>query len=416
MLYSSTLAHNLALKIRGKTASLPYSRNTVLYKKATMEPENDTLDKEVSAAQHTEYPGKRKLADGKVTSEIKRLKWETKQARKEAAVSKNRARERWFDEHSSFCTRFCFEDVHQSKLGDPDPLAKLLAPYMDLKDGPKKNVEGENLFIAEGTETVRVLLQKSATHGIKIKSILVKPATLFDPPVNLLSDIDLFRAQHNDEIPFQVLMGDDQALSAIVGFPIARGAVACGVVPPGRQDQTVLEAYLASKPNSQLLALDGICDIANMGSMIRCAAAFGMDAIVLSQDCCDPWYRRSVRVSMGHVFHIKIFRVNDMAATMKMLGRRNIVSYAAVIDPDAELILEMLSKGDVPNSWCCVVGNEGNGISKKVVDACSVRLRIGMADGVDSLSVPIATGILLHGLRERAKQHRNDDETAKIKK
>lgn len=382
-----------------------------------MEQENDTLDKEceVSAAQHIESSGKRNLADGKITSEVKRLKWETKKARKEAALSKKQERERWFEENSSFCTHFRFEDVIHLKSGDPDPLAKWLAPYMDLKDGPKKNVEGEDLFIAEGTETVRVLLQKSAAHDIKIKSIMVKPATLFDPPVNLLADIDLFRAQHNNEVPFHVLMGDDQALSAIVGFPMARGAVACGVVPPGRQDQTVLETYLASKPNSRLLAMDGICDIANMGSMIRCAAAFGMDAIVLSQDCCDPWYRRSVRVSMGHIFHMKLFRVNDLAATLKMLGRRNIISYAAVIDPDADLVLERLSKGDVQDSWCCVVGNEGHGISKKVVDACNVRLRIDMTDGVDSLSVPIATGILLHGLRERSKQH-HTNETAEMKK
>ena len=57
--------------------------------------------------------------------------------------------------------------------------------------------------------------------------------------------------------------------------------------------------------------------------------------------------------------------------------------------------------GSVPRHWCCVMGNEGNGISSAVLDACTHSIRIDMEQGVDSLSVPIATGILLHGLKER---------------
>jgi tRNA G18 (ribose-2'-O)-methylase SpoU len=56
---------------------------------------------------------------------------------------------------------------------------------------------------------------------------------------------------------------------------------------------------------------------------------------------------------------------------------------------------------DIARSWCCVMGNEGNGISSVVAKACSYTMRIDMVRGVDSLSVPIATGILLHGLKER---------------
>ena len=76
-------------------------------------------------------------------------------------------------------------------------------------------------------------------------------------------------------------------------------------------------------------------------------------------------------------------------------------SYAAVIDRDAEYVLEKMDRGEVPGAWCCVMGNEGNGISKTVAQACTTRIRIDMEDGVDSLSVPVATAILLHGLRER---------------
>ena len=161
-------------------------------------------------------------------------------------------------------------------------------------------------------------------------------------------------------------------------------------------------ARVCIQSNLRLLALDGISDAANMGSMIRCAAAFGIDALVLSRDCCDPWYRRSVRVSMGHIFHVPVVRVDDLSCTLcRLSSSNNITSYAAVIDQDADCILERMERGQVPRSWCCVMGNEANGISKAVVQACNHRLRIEMVDGVDSLSVPIATGILLHGLKER---------------
>jgi tRNA G18 (ribose-2'-O)-methylase SpoU len=72
-----------------------------------------------------------------------------------------------------------------------------------------------------------------------------------------------------------------------------------------------------------------------------------------------------------------------------------------VIALDAELLLENLQRNSVSPVWCCVMGNEGNRISQMVQKACSTRIRISMASGVDSLSVPVATGILLHGLCER---------------
>jgi tRNA G18 (ribose-2'-O)-methylase SpoU len=190
-------------------------------------------------------------------------------------------------------------------------------------------------------------------------------------------------------------------MSALAGFQISRGALACGVVPK-RDEAWLMERFL-SQQSLRLLALDGISDTANMGSMIRCAAAFGIHAIILSRDCCDAWYRRSVRVSMGYIFQVPVVRVENLAGTLHSLAAKmSCVSFAAVIDQGADvLVLEDMDGGAVPSSWCCVMGNEGNGISKPVVEACSHKLRIKMYEAVDSLSVPIATGILLHGLRER---------------
>jgi len=109
-----------------------------------------------------------------------------------------------------------------------------------------------------------------------------------------------------------------------------------------------------------------------------------------------------VRVSMGYIFNVPVVRVDDLANTLRGFAKSvSCVSYAAVIDRDAALVLEEMGRGEVPRAWCCVMGNEGNGISDAVTKACSHRLRIEMSEGIDSLSVPIATGILLHGLKER---------------
>mmetsp|Transcript_15617 Transcript_15617/g.19818 ORF Transcript_15617/g.19818 Transcript_15617/m.19818 type:complete len:85 (+) Transcript_15617:71-325(+) len=84
-----------------------------------------------------------------------------------------------------------------------------------------------------------------------------------------------------------------------------------------------------------------------------------------------------------------------------MRDKFQIASYAAVVDTSAEIILEEAVKGEIEPRWCCVLGNEGCGISSNVIDACKSRIRIGMTDGVDSLSIGVAGAILLHGMKHK---------------
>ena len=128
--------------------------------------------------------------------------------------------------------------------------------------------------------------------------------------------------------PFKIVIADEEALSEIAGFRIARGAMACGAIPDymQRNGYSWLKRILSTgtakfpamaiptnkpKPVRRLLALDAVSNAANMGSIIRTAAAFSIDAIILSDDSCDPWYRQSVRTSMGHVITVPIIRVSD---------------------------------------------------------------------------------------------------------
>jgi len=339
---------------------------------------------------------------------LKRKRYAEKILRNESIEEKKKQQMEWIKMNSSFCRHVSITDIEEMTHSDEE-LGQLLKPYMNLKDGVRI-IDGIKIFIAEGTETVRLLMQRcqgiqgkkdieddgTMTVFTKLLSILVKPSTFFEKPVKLLDELQTGDAQ---DPTFNVLIGSEVALSNVAGFPISRGAMACGVVPD-ELDTNKFDQLLSGEA-IRILAMDGICDSANMGSMIRSAAAFGINLILLSKDCCDPWYRRSVRVSMGYICAVSFMRTNDLSGTLTQIRQKGVYTYAAVIEEEA---LVMSSVANVPKKWCCVVGNEGRGVSPEVRGRCAIGLRIGMAKGVDSLSVPVATGILLHGLTEREQK------------
>jgi hypothetical protein len=331
----------------------------------------------MSAKEGPEVPSERRLADGKSLREEKRRRWEAKQERLVKKQKTEEQWETWINNHPGCASLVTSQDVHRLKPAavndeddadnDTSPISDLLRPYLDLQDGgalkTAQGSGGESLFIAEGTETIRILIQQSGQseessssnmNAIRVKSIFVKPSVLFTPPVSLLVDVEKAaetRTVGNETpqgLPFHVLVGAEETLSSVAGFQISRGALACGVIPD--RNETWLMDYLRKQKTDgglRLLALDGISDTANLGSMIRCSSAFGVQAILLSRDCCDAWYRRSVRVSMGHVFRVPCVRVENLAATMQKLSLAplGVTSYAAVIDMNADLILEGLERG-----------------------------------------------------------------------
>eukprot|EP00978_Attheya_sp_CCMP212_P027885 scaffold94607_cov56-Attheya_sp.AAC.11 len=452
--------------------------------KRKTEETNDEISDRTEDKMQRDFGPEKKWTNGKSLRLEKQRKFDQKQAQKQGEQEKQRRREMWIERHQNFVTHIHAHDIQQlrscskkrrritekeeTKHSSHEQLAShtssLLEPYLDLKEGGNEKVGNGNfgvssnqrLFIAEGTETVRVLIRQSAAASsrslssgvtpVRVVSILIKPNTLFDEPVRLLADIEKISLlptkddsgidsitsgttvlpanedsvsgesamSHQDlptlegTPPFHIIIGSEDSLSSIAGFHIARGAMACGVVP--QLDETWLNDFFQKKESSsastgksgtRVLALDRISDTANLGSIIRCAAAFGVDVIVLSQDSCDAWYRRSVRCSMGYIFSVPIVRVANLASTLGDLNDRyGISSYAAVIDSDA-MILSKMPNNSISRSWCCVMGNEGSGLSDAVSEACTFKIKIDMASHVDSLSVSVACGIILHGLNER---------------
>jgi tRNA(Leu) C34 or U34 (ribose-2'-O)-methylase TrmL len=368
-------------------------------------------------------------ADGRALREEKLKKWPAKQERKSQIDSQDNQRESWFQSNAHFARFLTLQDIELPKndigASVDNTLALLLQPYRDIQDNKKDDDKepAERCFIAEGTETVRLLIQQQLRQlrrpngipPIQLQSVFIKTTAFFENPVNLKKDVEeAAQAKKTQQPPFSVIIGSEQVQTKVVGFPFCRGALACGIVPSWSDDEDWLWNYLKNHPRFQknaeynpcrpplrVVALDGVCDTANVGSVVRSASAFGVDALILSQDSCDVWYRKSVRVSMGHICRVPPVRVSSLAATIRRLqDELGVVAYAAVV-ANANCVLEQMGQGEVSAAWCCVIGNEGTGISERVIKACTKRIRIGMDEGVDSLSIPVATGILLHGLKER---------------
>ena len=111
---------------------------------------------------------------------------------------------------------------------------------------------------------------------------------------------------------------------------------------------------------------------------------------------------------MGHCIKVPSIRVSNLSKSIQNLNAQfQITSYADVIDKDADMVLDETKQGEISKKWCLVLGNEGNGISQTVAESCNHRVRIAMSDRVDSLSVGIAAGILLHSLGERERSSYN---------
>ena len=143
------------------------------------------------------------------------------------------------------------------------------------------------------------------------------------------------------------------------------------------------------KDNGKFLALDGIQDPSNLGTILRTAEAVGINGVILSKDCCDIYSPKVVRGSMGAIFRLPYFTVDSICDFL--LDNKNLESFASVVDCNAEKI----SNIDFPKSCVVVVGNEGNGVKQETIDACNQKFTIPMLGRAESLNASVAASIII---------------------
>lgn len=181
---------------------------------------------------------------------------------------------------------------------------------------------------------------------------------------------------------------DKWLLSEVVGFRVTRGVLASATRPAGLAVEQVIAGA------SRLAVLEGLNDFENLGSLFRNAAAFGIDGVLLDDRCADPLYRRSVRVSMGHVLRVPFAVLEPGAqdggapAALARLAERGFDTVA--LTPSGTTDLRTVRP---LRAWAAVLGAEGPGLTEATMAAATVRARIPMASGVDSLNVATAAAV-----------------------
>lgn len=255
-----------------------------------------------------------------------------------------------------------------------DPSDSRIEAYRDIRE--RDLVGREGLFVAEG----RVVLEKL------LASAAFRPCSLLIAAHRLPALADLI-AQVPDDVP--VFAAAQGILDGIAGFALHRGILAIG----RRIDPPTPEMLLARQPErSTILLLSGIANHDNIGGIFRNAAAFGANAILLDSDCCDPLYRKSIRVSVGAALLVPFARLARGEDSIGLLARFGFAPVA--LSPSGTIDLIDFSPGA---RTAAIFGTEGPGLAPAVI-AASTSVRIPMAAGFDSLNVATTSGIVLHHL------------------
>lgn len=242
-----------------------------------------------------------------------------------------------------------------------DPRLRL---YRNVKDRDLSGRDG--LFMAEGQVVLERLFASPLCRTV---SVLTTPERLHNLDISSLPD----------DVPVYVVAQD--LMDEVAGFPIHRGYLALGRYAPPELN-TIL-----NRPRLRVLAVSAIANTDNMGGLMRNAAAFGVDAVLLDGQCCDPLYRKAIRVSVGGVFQVPHYRVGDLGPALSAYG---LTPYG--LSPTGRLRLDEVGP---PDRSAFLFGAEGPGLSPALMAACTT-VRIDMHGGFDSLNVATTSGIVLY--------------------
>ena len=185
-----------------------------------------------------------------------------------------------------------------------------------------------------------------------------------------------------------VYTAEDEMLTRLTGFHLTRGML-CAM-----RRRELPSADEICHGVSRIVVLENIVNPTNIGAVFRSAAALGMDAVLLTADCCDPLYRRSIRVSMGTVFQIPwtiLPKKETTAFLIERLSQMGFCTAAMALEEDSVSIADPgLAKEE---KLALVLGTEGEGLRSSTIAACDYTVRIPMAHGVDSLNVAAAGAV-----------------------
>jgi len=242
----------------------------------------------------------------------------------------------------------------------------------DLMERPDDECPG--FFVAEGAHALGRLLGS----GRRLRSVLVDPARL-EALADDLAGLDA-----------PLFVAEQPTLQAVAGFPVHRGVLAAA-------DRWALPDPAGVLAGARRIAvLEDINDHENLGVIFRNAGSLGLDAVLLSPRCCDPLYRRSVRVSMGHVLAVDWTRLEPWPEALALVAGAGFSLLAFTPAADAEPVTGWHPDGG--ERIAVLLGAEGPGLSPGALAAAHRRVTIPMRRPGDSLNVGSAAAIAFYAL------------------
>jgi len=260
-----------------------------------------------------------------------------------------------------------------------DPRDSRVAAYLDIRERDLAGRQGR--FVAEG-KVVLDLLLSSGRFGAE--SVLV-----LENRLGGLNDI-----LHKAPADLPVYVVTSAVMDAIAGFHMHRGILAIGRKETPQAAGPLLDALSGQ---ALVVVLVGIANHDNMGSIFRNAAAFGADAVFMDATCCDPLYRKAIRVSVGAALKVPFAAFGDAAGFTAALDRLGFSQFA--LSPRGEADIRDARRTD---RLALYLGTEGEGLPQNLL-ARLRTVRIGMAQGFDSLNVAAASAVALHHFSHRAE-------------
>lgn len=237
----------------------------------------------------------------------------------------------------------------------------------------RRNDAGAGRFLAEGD----LVVERALDAGCRPVMVLADAGRLPSLVQRLIN---------GDQVaggPIDVYAGDETVRRMITGLGVPHRIVALFQRPPRPHAAELL------KSSQRIIVLDGVDNPANVGAIIRNAAALSFDAVITDHSSADPLSRRSLRVAMGTAFTLPHARTSDLPQLLKDAGT-GIAMIALTPDPTAPAIDEIRLDHE---RRCVLIGSERSGLSPEVLALATHRVRIPMASGVDSLNAASATAI-----------------------
>lgn len=190
-------------------------------------------------------------------------------------------------------------------------------------------------------------------------------------------------------LPGQHFLVEEHVAQKLAGVPAPQGVFGVFRTPQHTLDEV--------RRGGRYLALERVQDPGNVGTLIRSAAAFGFDGVILSEGCASPYAPKTLRTSMGAAVRVPVIETGPLPPALARLRQLGIRCLAAALEHSEPL-------GPVPAAHpggvCVVVGSEGQGLEGDTIAACDAAVRIPMTDRVESLNAGIAGSILLWHFRE----------------